>query len=185
MNKIIMSAVVMLVISGCKVGGSNTVEPEVEKVAQKLTGEVIWVKSLTPFSSDSKIANNIKEECKLEKKLPDFIESYSVGNGINVQLKENVSRSSKGKVLDVQIVDAVSQGHAFTGHRKYVKVKGTLYNNGSKVAGFTAGRVSGGGFFGAYKGSCSVLGRTVKVIGRDIGTWLKNPKDGVNLGDNL
>jgi len=90
---------------------------------------------------------------------------------------------SKGKVLEVVISDAISGGNAFIGHRKYVAVEGTLYEDGKKVASFTGGRYSGGGALGGYKGSCSVLGRCTKALGKDIAGWLKNPEDGASLGD--
>ena len=89
----------------------------------------------------------------------------------------------KGRALQLEIVDAVSMGNAWTGHQKYTKVSGTLYENGRRVAGFKARRNSMGGMWGGYKGSCSVLGRTVEAIGEDIGEWLEQPKDGASLGD--
>jgi hypothetical protein len=40
-----------------------------------------------------------------------------------------------------------------------------------------------GGAFGGFKGSCSVLGRTVKALGKDIAQWLVQPAKGSQLGD--
>jgi len=60
-----------------------------------------------------------------------------------------------------------------------------LYKNGKRQAGFTASRVSGGGAFGGFKGSCSVLGRTVKILGSDVSLWLLHPVDGAHLGDHI
>jgi hypothetical protein len=40
-----------------------------------------------------------------------------------------------------------------------------------------------GGAFAGFKGSCSVLGRTVEALGEDIGGWLAAPRDGASLGD--
>ena len=42
---------------------------------------------------------------------------------------------------------------------------------------------SGGGVFGGYKGTCAIIGRGARAIGRDISTWLGNPTDGAELGD--
>ena len=85
----------------------------------------------------------------------------------------------------VSITEAVSSGNAFIGHRKYSSIKGTLYNNGKKEAGFTAARLSGGGMWAGFKGSCSVLGRTVQGLGSDVTLWLKHPVDGAHLGDGI
>jgi hypothetical protein len=80
-------------------------------------------------------------------------------------------------------VDAVSMGNAFLGHQKFTKVRGTLLQDGTKVASFKARRNSMGGAFAGFKGSCSVLGRTVEAMGEDIATWLTDPRDGASLGD--
>ncbi len=74
-------------------------------------------------------------------------------------------------------------GNAFIGHQKYSASRGTLFENGEKIASFEARRQSMGGAFAGYKGSCSVLGRTVKAMGKDIAQWLKEPIDKAMLGD--
>jgi hypothetical protein len=40
-----------------------------------------------------------------------------------------------------------------------------------------------GGAFAGYKGSCSVLGRTIKAIGKDVAEWMKAPSKDAQLGD--
>jgi hypothetical protein len=62
-------------------------------------------------------------------------------------------------------------------------VSGTLYENGQKIASFKARRKSMGGAFAGYKGSCSVLGRTIDTMAEDIAGWLKAPVDGAKMGD--
>lgn len=138
-----------------------------------------------PYSDDGDVADNIKNECVINEQLSDFIQEYAKINGVDVQFVTGpVDTAASGRVLDVKIVFAMSMGNAWTGHSKSTTVNGTLYENGQKVAAFKARRHSRGGLFGQYKGSCSVLGRTVRVIGEDIAVWLKAPIDGAILGDN-
>ena len=49
-----------------------------------------------------------------------------------------------------------------------------------KIVGLTG---TGGGAFGGYKGTCAILGRCVKAIGKDVGEWLLAPKMNAKLGD--
>lgn len=133
-----------------------------------------------PYAEDNDIADNIKTECKINEQLADFVKQYA---GEDVSFTSSAVDTGKGRALQLEIVDAVSMGNAWMGHQKYTKVKGTLYDGGKKVAGFKARRNSMGGAFAGYKGSCSVLGRTVEALGEDIGGWLKDPKDGATLGD--
>jgi hypothetical protein len=62
-------------------------------------------------------------------------------------------------------------------------VRGKLYQDGKEIGAFTGRRNSMGGAFGGFKGSCSVLGRTVKALGKDIAQWLVQPAKGSQLGD--
>jgi hypothetical protein len=136
------------------------------------------------FDPESKIRNNIKAECTdLGTKLASFTQSFAKKQKIEVSLDESIDTGASGKVLEVYITDAISGGNGWIGHQKYVAVAGTLYENGKEVASFTGGRYSGGGAFGGYKGSCSVLGRCTKALGKDIANWLASPEDGASLGD--
>lgn len=46
----------------------------------------------------------------------------------------------------------------------------------------TGAQASGGGMFGAYKGTCAILGRCVKTLGSDIAKWLQHPSRDSRLG---
>ncbi len=137
-----------------------------------------------PYADDADIAQKVRTECvKLNDQLAEFTRVYGGKQGVDVQLVDRIDTSAPGRVLLVEITDAVSMGNAFIGHQKFSKVRGTLFENGEKVASFRGLRNSMGGAFAGYKGSCSVLGRTMEALGKDIAMWLKNPQDGAELGD--
>ncbi len=144
--------------------------------------ETITVSDEIPFAEDAVIKGAIKKDCALPTKFPPFIESFGKEFGVDVKVSSSASKSDPA-YLHVEITDAVSRGNAFIGHTKFTEATGTLYRNGEEVASFVGQRYSGGGAFGGYKGSCSVLGRTVKALGKDIALWLQNPEDGAQLGD--
>lgn len=137
-----------------------------------------------PYAENAEIAENVRRECvQIQTQLAEFTQQFAERNGIRVELADWVEKEDPGRVLMVRIDDAVSMGNAFTGHLKFTRISGELYQDGEQVAGFRARRNSGGGAFAGYKGSCSVLGRTVRTLGRDIADWLDNPRDGARLGD--
>ena len=133
-----------------------------------------------PYAEDNDIADNIKQECRINEQLADFVKQYA---GEEIVFTDGAVDTASGRALQLEISDAVSMGNAWLGHQKFTKVRGTLFEDGEKIASFKGRRNSMGGAFAGYKGSCSVLGRTVEVLGEDIGGWLKAPKDGANLGD--
>jgi hypothetical protein len=149
-----------------------------------LQAQPVTMARSVPYADDAEISSKVRSECvKLQDQLAEFIREYGKANGVDVRLVDDPTRNGPGRVLEVEIVEAVSMGNAFIGHQKFTRVGGTLFDDGKQVASFRARRNSMGGAFGGYKGSCSVLGRTVKALGQDIAQWLRNPQDGGRLGD--
>ena len=66
---------------------------------------------------------------------------------------------------------------------KSVVVKGSLSRKGKLLGDFKARRYSGGGMFGGYKGTCAILGRCVKILGKDVAEWLAHPTSQAVLDD--
>jgi hypothetical protein len=139
---------------------------------------------VVPYSDEAEVSSKVRSECtQLQQQLADYTREFGKAQGITVNLDSDVSATAAGRVLQLEIVEAVSMGNAFIGHQKYSRVHGTLFEDGQKVGSFKARRNSMGGAFAGYKGSCSVLGRTMKALGEDIAGWLKNPSDQARLGD--
>jgi len=152
-----------------------------KRVGINLRGKTIYIKPLVGYSPRSNVKRNIKEECTLPKALSNSIVKNSINNGLDVRVKRNI-RKNKFE-LRVQIEQAVSAGNAFVGHNKFVTISGAITKGNKVYYTFDAARLSGGGYFGAYRSSCSVLGRIAKALGKDVAIWLKNPYDNAQLGD--
>lgn len=148
------------------------------------SAQSVQVPRPVPYAEDADIEQNIRTECKLNEQLADLLQKYAKKNGIEVTFGgAPVDVNAPGRVLDLKITNVISMGNAFTGHQKASSVSGTLYENGQKIASFKARRKSMGGAFAGYKGSCSVLGRTIDTMAEDIAGWLKAPVDGAKMGD--
>jgi len=102
---------------------------------------------------------------------------------VTVVEDESAVAANKGRVLQVEIFNALSQGNAFIGHGKQVTLKGKLLENGQEIGNFTAVRGSMGGAFGGYKSSCAVLHRCQAALAKDILAWLKNPAKDSRIGE--
>lgn len=143
----------------------------------------VQVAATTPFSKNGSIREAVKNECQLETKLPGFVKEFAESYGIDVTLSENSPNKNKGKVLVLEITDVTGGGGGAWSGAKSVQAKGELFENGKSIGSFTASRYSGGGFFAGYKGTCSIMGRCVKAIGKDIAIWLQHPTKNAHLGD--
>ena len=145
--------------------------------------EPVKIPQSVPFAEDAEIAGKIKSECSINTQLGAFIVEYARRKSVAVEQVPSTDKTTPGRVLVVEIRDAVSEGNPFLGHHKSTSVRGALYQDGQVVAKFKGRRNSMGGFGAGFKGSCSVLGRTVRALGEDIAGRLASPGDDAQLGD--
>jgi len=179
MKKIIQILLIAVVVvaAGCKSGSVRAPKQFVDAPTS------VVINSVIPFKEGHTIKPAIISDCALDTKLSTFIVEAGGANGVDIKASNQVTKDTQGGVLLVEITDSVSAGNAFIGHRKYTEIKGTLFNNGVEIASFRASRRSSGGAFGGFKSSCAILGRTVKVLGTDVTSWLKKPWKNGFLGD--
>ena len=134
------------------------------------------------FRKDAYIREAVKQECNLDGKLSQFIEQYAAGQYADI-VTDSRTEPADAQVLRLEIEEvAGGAGGAWSG-AKSVVIKGSLSQNGKMLGDFKARRYSGGGMFGGYKGTCAILGRCVKALGRDVGEWLAHPSSQAVLGD--
>ncbi len=177
MKMTLTALLLLLVMAGC--GG--TITRHGSPIA--LSPGAISIQNMTPFGVDSMISDNIKDECEIGQQLSDSIKEAAADNGLELRGVDVVDTSESGNVLKLEITHAVSKGHPGLGHRKGTSIRGELFENGKLLASFSGARTSGGGFLGKYRSSCSVLGRTVDALGKDVVAWIKQPSDNAYLGD--
>jgi len=147
----------------------------------KKGGVTVTMAREIPFAESSGATSNVKSECTLQTRLPGFIQDYS--KKVNLVLVDEVSEESEGRVLTLEIIGVVGFGGGAWSGAKNVTVEGTLTENGEVIGTFVAMRYSGGGAFGGFKGTCSILGRCIKTLGSDIAKWLAEPRMDAMLGN--
>ena len=143
---------------------------------------VFNVVSPVPFAEDSGATGNVKDECTLETRLPQFI-AEAAKRGVKVVIGPAPEEGAEGKYLYLEFTHILGAGGGAWSGPKSVTAKGELIENGEVVGSFISSRFSTGGAFGGYKGTCSILGRCIKAMGKDIAAWLKSPTMDAMLGD--
>ena len=146
--------------------------------------DTINIAQSTPFSANANVPPKVKSECNLQTKLPGFIQTYAGKKGMEINLvAQPVSSGSAGRNLVLEISNVNAPGGGAWSGPKSVAVVGKLYQNGQLIGDFHGSRYTTGGAFGGFKGTCSLVGRCVKSLGKDISKWLKNPTKGASLGN--
>jgi len=135
------------------------------------------------FAQNLNVPDAVRAECDLPNKVSKFVHDYSQKSFDKVVLADNVSAKTAGKALSMKITDVLGTGGGAWSGYKQVTVEGTLWENGKVIGNFRGTRYSGGGAFGGYKGTCAILGRCTKAIGKDVASWLLSPSMNAKLGD--
>jgi len=147
-----------------------------------LAADAVTIQKKVPFAPGISVPDAVKAECELPEKTAQFVQEFA-GKTMDVKVADNVSAATPGRALVMQITGVQgTAGGAWSG-AKSVAAEGTLYNGGKAIGSFKVIRHSGGGAFGGYKGTCSILGRCSKAIGKDIGEWLQSPTMDARLGE--
>jgi hypothetical protein len=137
----------------------------------------IAVPANIPYDAEGVVPENVVRECtQLGAKIASFIKEFSDKNGTAVELVNEVDFASAPSALRVEIFNVVSSGNAFIGHNKSMSVRVELLASGKVKAKTSFSRNSMGGFGAGFKGSCSVLGRVTKALGKDIADWLSQQR---------
>jgi hypothetical protein len=143
----------------------------------------ITIAKQAPYVQSMSVPDAVRAECNLPIRVSEFVKEYADKSYDKVVLADNVSANTPGQALSMKIVGMTGTGGGAWSGPKHVTVEGTLWENGKVKGTFTAMRYSSGGAFGGYKGTCAILGRCVKSIGKDVGEWLLAPKMNAKLGD--
>lgn len=136
-----------------------------------------------PFEKGLKVPDAVRDKCELETKVVEFVESFARDDFDAISMVESVSTNTQGRTLAMKITDLSGAGGGAWSGPKHLTLDGTLWRDGKIVGTFTANRVTGGGAWGGYKGTCSLLCRCAKTLGKDVAGWLKSPSMNARLGD--
>ncbi len=172
---------VLATLSSC--GGSKGVKSEAGSASVTSgSGPVLVVSDQIPFAQNAEVRQAVRDDCRLPDKLSQFIRQYVAD--YSSQIISDPTKAPKGaQILIAEIYSVTGGGGGTWSGGKSVSVQGRLEQDGKIIGTFKGRRFSGGGVFGGYKGTCAIMGRCVKTLGRDIAEWLRQPTDNAILGD--
>jgi hypothetical protein len=147
-------------------------------------GGTLSLSRLAHYEKGANVPKAVRDECDLESRIIEFVRKNAEKNFDKIVLVDAPSAGTPGKALSIRITDALAPKGGTASGYKTLTIKGTLWQNGKVAGSFTARRVTSGGVsFIGYKGTCSMLQRCAKTLGKDVATWLENPTVNARLGD--
>ena len=141
--------------------------------------ETLTTSQSIPFAEDSGASDDIKNKCKFETRLPEYLKKEAKRT-FDVVLSKEPLEDAEGKTLSLIIANMYGLGGgAFSGSKSAI-VTGELKENGEVIASMSLRRHS---IMGMAPGTCSILKRIAKKMGEDIAEWLEEPTMDAELGD--
>ena len=148
-----------------------------------LAAGTLNLQTIAPYEKGLPVPDAVRAECGLELKVVELVQTAAARNFDKVVLVQDGSKTGPGQSLAIKITGITgTAGGAWSG-AKFLTIDGTLRDNGKVIGTFRATRLSGGGAFGGYKGTCSILGRCAKALSDDVAKWLAAPTMNAKLGD--
>ena len=141
--------------------------------------DTVTVSQTIPFAEDSGASDKVKEECKFETRLPEYLKKEAK-RSVDVVLSKEPLENVEGKVLYLEVTNVYAPGGGGYSGSKSAIVSGELKENGEVIASMTVRRHT---LFGMMPGTCSMMKRIAKQLGEDIAIWLKEPTMDAKLGD--
>ena len=139
----------------------------------------LTINSKAEYLEEKVIAANIVNECtNLGYKFSESTRTFLEKNGFAVETRSDLAEQAEGMSLKLTIVNALSAGNAFMGHKKSVSIQAELFQDGELLDTYENTRNSSGGFGAGFKGSCTVLERCVNTLGKDVARWMQKKHQG-------
>jgi len=114
----------------------------------------------------------VKNECSLEMLVGNYALS-AIGQRIgSVQSVSALEQAGDGKLVQLTIISAHGVGGgAWTGS-KSMSIRVDIRKEGAAIGSTVLTRSSGGGAFGGVMGTCAILDRVARALGKDVAVWL-------------
>ena len=138
--------------------------------------EPLYIASKLPVSADSGISPQLLTDCPFQEDFSKMLLRALDSEG-GTFTNESVPRP-KGRSLNVELADLSISGNGFIGHQQYMRLRGTLYQDGRKVAAFNdRAQFQDQGFTTA----CYEIRMALRAEAYYIGRWVRDPVDGAEL----
>lgn len=172
-----------LVLGACSKKRGPEPAAEAEKSTADYPSQKVTLKTPIEFADRAEVRDAVLDECRLQDKLQQFITEFSAARNITIEPSNGSASGASGKLLEVRITDVYAPGGGAYSGGKAVTIEADLTENGASLGSLRARRISGGGAFAVFKGTCDILGRDVRTLGEDISKFLTDPGENVRMGN--
>ena len=136
----------------------------------------VYLETPVTYAPNAGIVDKVKEECKPDemfaREASPFFAKLSQGEGT---VAADAATRDQSRVR-VQITHVMGVGGGAWSGPKSMSIEATLVENGKAVRTTKLTRSTTGGAFGGFKGTCSLVERCAKALGKDVAQWANDPQ---------
>lgn len=92
-----------LMLAGCASqqggGGGNQTAGHTETSASTASGPPVAIQKVIPFDNQAGVRLAVKKQCRLQTKVPKFVEQFGPEYGVNIQRVEDLDASNASRSL--------------------------------------------------------------------------------------
>ncbi|MGF6780652.1 hypothetical protein [Paraburkholderia sp. GAS334] len=144
--------------------------------ASTFAASPILLETPVTYAPEASVVEQVKTECKIENMLTDHVGGVlSKLNKTGDGTIASQSEANGAEILRLQITHVLGVGGGAWSGPKAITVTADLVEDGNVVRHTKINRWSMGGFFGGFKGTCSILDRSAVAISKDLSRWVRDP----------
>ncbi|MET0352024.1 MAG: hypothetical protein ABW067_19655 [Rhizobacter sp.] len=144
--------------------------------ATAATAAPVYLETPVTFAPGAGVVEKVREECKLEDMfVREASPFFAKANGGDATIAADADPQASR--VRVQITHVLGVGGGAWSGPKSMSIEASLVENGKVTRSTKLTRSTTGGAFGGFKGTCTILERSAKALGKDVVGWVANPKD--------
>nr|WP_315233641.1 hypothetical protein [uncultured Albidiferax sp.] len=127
------------------------------------------------YTADASVVQPVREQCEIEDKLTRHVgAALATLNRSGSGTVASAAEAGDASVLNVQISHILGVGGGGWSGPKAVTIHATLTEKDGTQRKTRINRWSMGGFWGPFKGTCSIIERCTVAIGKDLQRWVRD-----------
>jgi len=136
----------------------------------------VYLETPVTYAPGAGVVEKVREECRIEEMfVREASPFFAKANGGDATIAADAD--PKASRVRVQITHVLGVGGGAWSGPKSMSIEASLVENGKVTRSTKLTRSTTGGAFGGFKGTCTILERSAKALGKDVVGWVANPKD--------
>lgn len=140
-----------------------------------VANESLFIQIPATIDPAAPIPPAVRNECAVDMLVGNYALSEIGRSGFSTQSLSSQEQAGNNKFVQLTVLSVHGFGGGAWSGSKSMSVRADLKQGTSTIASTVLSRSSTGGAFATFKGTCEILDRVSKAIGKDVAKWIAHP----------